>query len=96
MQVSIQPYELLIRWLPTGELSGAHCIKNTVVINDDDTLTIVPGEPKPLDIAGPEFTSVVGIALSASQANVTALQAQVSGLQSQVAELQSQIPTQEQ
>ena len=92
MQVTTQPYELLVRWLPDGSLSGAHHICNMVVTADDGTVTIVPGEPKPLDTASSAFTTLIGTALSASQAQVTALTAQVSELQAQVASLTAQIP----
>ncbi len=92
MQVSLQPYEILVRFLPTGALSGVHVITNTVVTNDDGSYTVVPGSPQPLDTAGPEFTALIGTALSASQANATALQARVSELEAQVADLAAQIP----
>ena len=90
MQVSVNPYEVLIRWIPTtGELSGAHCVEVTVVTYDDGSVATFPGTPKPLDTASTKFTDLIGSALSASQAQVTALQAQVQDLQDQLAAVQS-------
>lgn len=66
-------------------------ITNLVVTQDDGTITIVPGEPKPLGAASGVFTDLIGSALAASQAQVSDLTAQVASLNAQLADMEAQL-----
>ncbi|KAA0592939.1 hypothetical protein J2848_005705 [Azospirillum lipoferum] len=54
MQTQKYPYEFLVRWDQTGQLSGAHVQHRYVILDDDGTKigeTLGPAEPLTLDTA---------------------------------------------
>ena len=94
MQLIRRPYEILVRWLPSGELSGAHVGYLTVaaddqgfpLLNEDGTYTLLKSEPvQPIDHAGPDMAAILGDITVQAKAEATALALDKAALEAQLA-----------
>lgn len=100
MQLIRRPYEILIRWKPSGEISGAHVGYLTVaaddlghpMLNADGSHVLLKSEQvQPIDQAGPEMGQLLGEVAVQAQAEVASLSLDKVALQEQVKALQSQV-----
>lgn len=85
------PYEILVRFSPTGELQGAHMIRRRIVKLDGETLKDEPGDAEPLSLDGGSGTlwGVLDEAQANALSTATSLRDDVAARDATIEELQA-------